>query len=106
DVGERVVRRVRVRPGDDVLDVACGTGNAAIPAARAGGRVVGVALTPELLEAGRREAAEAGVVVDWLEGDAEVLPVADESLDVVLSIFGCMFAPRHEVTEGELARAL
>jgi ubiquinone/menaquinone biosynthesis C-methylase UbiE len=89
-----------------VLDVACGSGNAAIRAAQAGGRVVGVDLTPELFEAGRRLAARAGVEVEWVEGDAEALPVEHASFDVVVSVFGCMFAPRHEVAANELARAL
>ena len=106
DVGERIVRRVGVAPGEDVLDVACGTGNAAIRAAEAGGRVVGVDLTPRLLEAGKRLAAQANLEIDWVEGDAEALPVDDESFDVVLSVFGCMFAPRHDVTAQELARVL
>jgi SAM-dependent methyltransferase len=105
-VGERLVKRVGIGRGEDVLDVACGTGNAAIRAAQAGGHVVGVDLTPELFEAGRRLAAKAGVEVIWMEGDAEALPVEDESFDVVLSVFGCMFAPRHEVAARELARAL
>jgi SAM-dependent methyltransferase len=105
-VGERVVRRAGISPGEHVLDVACGTGNAAIRAAQAGAQVVGVDLTPELFEAGRELAAEAGVTVTWVEGDAEALPVEDASFDVVLSVFGCMFAPRHEVVARELARAL
>jgi SAM-dependent methyltransferase len=105
-VGERVVRRAAVLPGEDVLDVACGTGNAAIRAAQAGGRVVGVDLTPELLEAGRGIAAREGVDVEWIEGDAEALPVEDAAFDVVLSVFGCMFAPRHAVVAAELARVL
>jgi SAM-dependent methyltransferase len=105
-VGERIVARAGVTSGDDVLDVACGTGNAAIRAAQAGGRVVGVDLTPELFVAGRRLAADAGVEIEWLEGDAEDLPVDDESFDVVVSVFGCMFAPRHQVAARELARAL
>ena len=98
--------RAGVAAGEEVLDVACGTGNAAIRAAQAGGRVVGLDLTPELLDSGRRLAAEAGVAVDWVEGDVEALPFPDESFDVVLSTFGCMFAPRHEVTARELARVL
>jgi SAM-dependent methyltransferase len=106
DVGARIVQRVGVRPGDQVLDVACGTGNAAIRAAEAGGRVVGVDLTPELFEAGNGLAASAGVEVEWVEGDAEALPFEDESFDVVLSTFGCMFAPRHEVAARELTRVL
>jgi len=105
-VGERVVRLAGVAPGEDVLDVACGTGNAAIRAAQAGADVVGVDLTPELFEAGRRHAAEAGVRVEWVEGDAEALPAEDESFDVVLSVFGCMFAPRHRLAAGEIARVL
>ena len=103
-VGARVVRRVAVAPGEDVLDVACGTGNAALRAAAAGGRVVGLDLTPKLLEAGRELAAEAHVEIEWVEGDAEALPVADESFDVAISVFGCMFAPRHRIAAAELAR--
>jgi ubiquinone/menaquinone biosynthesis C-methylase UbiE len=106
DVGARIVGRVGVQRGEDVLDVACGTGNAAIRAAAAGGRVVGLDLTPEMFQAGRARAAAAGVDVEWMEGDVESLPFADESFDVVLSTFGCMFAPRHEVTARELGRVL
>lgn len=104
--GGRLVERVGVRPGEDVLDVACGTGNATIPAAQAGASTVGVDLTPELLERGRARADAAGVEIEWIEGDAEELPFADESFDVVLSTFGCMFAPRHETAARELARVL
>ena len=106
EVGPRIVTAVDVRPGEDVLDVACGTGNAALRAAQAGGTVVGLDITPELFDAGRRLAAELGVVVEWIQGDAEELPFEDESFDVVVSTFGCMFAPRHEVTAHELARVL
>ncbi len=105
-LGERIVKRIGVAPGEDVLDVACGTGNAALRAAQAGARVTGVDLTPELLEEGRRLAAETGVEIEYLEGDAEALPVPDESFDVVVSVMGCMFAPRHRVTAAELARVL
>jgi SAM-dependent methyltransferase len=105
-VGERIVRRMEIRTGEDVLDIACGTGNAALRAASAGGRTVGVDLTPELLEVGRALAGEARVSIDWREGDAEALPVKDESFDVVLSVFGCMFAPRHQVAAREIARVL
>ncbi len=106
EVGGRLVRRLEIEGGEDVLDVACGTGNAAIPAAAAGGRVVGLDLTPELFAAGRRRAAAAGVEVEWLEGDAEALPFEDGSFDVVMSTFGCMFAPRQEIVARELARVL
>jgi SAM-dependent methyltransferase len=105
-VGERLVSRVAVEPGDDVLDVACGTGNVALRAAEAGARVVGLDLTPELFATGRRLAGEAGVEVEWVEGDAEALPFADESFDVVVSTFGCMFAPRHELAASEIGRVL
>src|SRR5262245_22982863 len=104
--GERLVRRLKIRPGEAVLDVACGTGNAAIPAAEAGARVVALDLTPELFERGRERAGETGVDIDWVEGDAEALPFEDESFDVVLSTFGSMFAPRHQVTAREMARVL
>jgi SAM-dependent methyltransferase len=106
EVGARIVDRLGVQAGERVLDVACGSGNAALRAAASGARVVGVDLTPELLEVGRRLAADAGLEVEWVAGDAEALPVADGSFDVVLSTFGCMFAPRHELAARELARAL
>jgi len=105
-VGRRLVDRIGVRPGEEILDVACGTGNAAIRAAEDGARVVGLDLTPELFDAGRRLAREAGVEVEWVQGDAEELPFAEQSFDVVLSTFGCMFAPRHRVAALELARVL
>jgi ubiquinone/menaquinone biosynthesis C-methylase UbiE len=105
-VGERIVRRAAVGPADDVLDVGCGTGNAALRAAQAGARVVGVDLTPELLEEGARLAEQLGVEVQWVEGDAEALPMEDASFDVVVSVFGCMFAPRHRLAAAELARVL
>jgi 2-polyprenyl-6-hydroxyphenyl methylase/3-demethylubiquinone-9 3-methyltransferase len=96
--------RVDIHPGEDVLDVATGTGNAALRAAAAGANVVGLDLTPELFERARSREAELGVEIDWVEGDAEALPFADESFDAVLSIFGIQFAPRHEITAAELAR--
>ena len=96
--------RVRVHPGDEVLDVATGTGNIALPAAAAGANVIGLDITPELLETARVRASEQGVEVDWIEGDAEDLPFDDERFDVVLSVFGVQFAPRHEVVAKELAR--
>ena len=95
---------VPIRAGDDVLDVATGTGNVALRAAEAGARVVGLDLTPELLDVADRRATEHGVLVDWVEGDAEALPFADESFDLVLSVFGIQFAPRHKLAARELAR--
>jgi SAM-dependent methyltransferase len=104
DVGQKLVDRVGVEPGMRVLDVACGTGNATIPAALAGGRCTGLDLTPELFEDGRRHAADAGVEIEWIEGDAEAMAVPEAGFDRVLSSFGVMFAPRHQVAAAELAR--
>src|SRR3954462_8211123 len=97
DVGKNVVAHADIEPGLTVLDVACGTGNATIPAALAGGRCTGLDLTPELFEYARMHATEAGVDIDWVEGDAEALPFEDEGFERVISTFGVMFAPRHEI---------
>jgi SAM-dependent methyltransferase len=104
--GGRVVELAEIGEDETVLDVACGTGNAAIQAAQRGARVTGVDLTPELFEGARRRAAEAGVELELVEGDAEALPFADASFGVVISTFGCMFAPRHEVAAAEIVRVL
>jgi SAM-dependent methyltransferase len=101
---ERLVAAADVQPGQDVLDVATGSGNVALLAAQRGARVTGLDITPELFEAARRRASEAGVEIDWVEGDAEELPYQDDSFDRVLSAFGTMFAPRHEVAAAELVR--
>ncbi|MEZ5123766.1 MAG: methyltransferase domain-containing protein [Solirubrobacterales bacterium] len=103
-VGERIVASAAVEPGIRALDVACGTGNAALPAARAGARVTGLDLTPKLLEVGREKAAASGVEIEWVEGDAEQLPFDDDSFERVFSTFGHMFAPRHRQTAQEMAR--
>jgi SAM-dependent methyltransferase len=95
-----------IDPGHSVLDVATGTGNVALRAAAAGATVVGLDLTPELLETARVRAERLGVTVEWVDGDAEQLPFAGESFDRVLSAFGVQFAPRHEVVAGELVRVL
>jgi SAM-dependent methyltransferase len=105
-VGEDLVGRIGIGPGDAVLDVACGTGNAAIPAARAGATVTGLDLTPEMFEGARRRAAEAGVAVTWVEGDCQHIPYDEGEFDVVLSTFGCMFAPDHGRAARELVRVL
>jgi SAM-dependent methyltransferase len=99
-----LLARVEVAPGDEVLDVATGTGNIAIRAAAAGAQVVGLDLTPELFDTARRRAAKHSVAVEWIEGDAEDLPFEDERFDRVLSTFGVQFAPRHEIVARELAR--
>jgi SAM-dependent methyltransferase len=102
----QLVSRARVEPGQAVLDVACGTGVVAITAARRGARVTGLDLTPELLARAYENQAIAGVKVDWHEGDAEHLPFADATFDVVLSQFGHMFAPRPDVVIAEMLRVL
>jgi SAM-dependent methyltransferase len=99
-----LLARAALAPGQEVLDVATGTGNIAIRAAAAGTQVVGLDLTPELFETARRRAAQHEVAVDWVEGDAEELPFEDERFDRVLSAFGVQFAPRHEVVARELER--
>ncbi len=104
DVGERVVERGGVQAGADVLDVAAGTGNASIPAARAGAHVIATDLTPELFTAGRRRAQRSDVEVEWITADAEDLPFGDERFDYVLSSLGVQFVPRHEVVASELVR--
>jgi SAM-dependent methyltransferase len=103
-LGRRLVEACGIGPGMRVLDVAAGTGNASIPAARAGADVTASDLTPELLEAGRRRAEAAGLALAWVEADAEHLPFDDESFDVVISSIGAMFAPHHQETANELHR--
>jgi ubiquinone/menaquinone biosynthesis C-methylase UbiE len=103
-LGPRLVEASGIGPGMRVLDVAAGTGNASIPAARAGADVTASDLTPELLEAGHRRADGAGVDIAWVEADAEHLPFEDESFDVVISAIGAMFAPHHQQTADELVR--
>src|SRR4051794_12340618 len=93
-------------PSDRVLDIAAGSGNAAIQAAQRGADVVASDLTPELFAAGRRRAEAAGVELEWVEADAEDLPFEDASFDVALSTFGIMFAPRQSVAAAEVARVV
>jgi SAM-dependent methyltransferase len=102
----RLVAFAKVRAGQDILDVGCGTGVVAITAARAGARVRGLDLTPELLVRARESAQTAGVEAEFREGDAEALPFGDAAFDVVLSQFGHMFAPRPEVAVAEMLRVL
>jgi SAM-dependent methyltransferase len=105
EVGALVVERAEIEPGTELLDVGTGTGgNVAIPAARAGAKVVGLDVTPELLELAHAHAAEAGVEVEWIEGDAAALPFGDTSFDRVISTFGAMFAPDHASAAAELVR--
>jgi SAM-dependent methyltransferase len=101
---EEFVARLDLRPGMKVLDVACGTGNQSIPAARTGASVTGVDIAPNLLEQARQRAAEQHLNIQFDEGDAEQLPYAEGQFDVVLSMFGAMFGPRPEVVANELKR--
>ncbi|MBD9735784.1 class I SAM-dependent methyltransferase, partial [Streptomyces sp. H28] len=103
-LGAVLVEACGVGPGDRVLDVAAGTGNAAIPAALAGAEVVASDLTPELLETGRRLAEDRGARLSWETADAEALPYEDASFDTVLSCVGVMFAPHHRAAADELLR--
>jgi len=102
----KLVRFADVRPGQRVLDVACGTGVAAITAAGRGAEVTGLDLTPELLARARENAAILGRKVTWIEGDAEALQFPDGAFDVVMSQFGHMFAPRPAVAVQEMLRVL
>lgn len=101
---EAFVDQLPIRPGLHVVDVACGTGNVAIPAARKGAHVRGVDIAPNLLEQARQRAAAENLDAIFEEGDAENLPYPDANFDVVISMFGAMFAPRPNVVAAELAR--
>lgn len=106
-VAGHLVRFARIGAGESVLDVGTGTGVVAITAARAGARVAGLDLTPELLDEARENAR---IVqredIEWTEGDAERLPYPDATFDVVLSQFGHMFAPRPDLVVAEMRRVL
>jgi ubiquinone/menaquinone biosynthesis C-methylase UbiE len=104
EAAEALVERAGVAAGMEVLDVATGTGSAALPAAGRGARVTGLDLAPELLDVARERAADRGLEVDWAEGDAEEMPFEGARFDRVLSAFGHMFAPRHERVAAELVR--
>jgi SAM-dependent methyltransferase len=101
---EQLVETADVQAGCRVLDVACGSGNAALAAARRGCEVVGLDYVPALLERGRLRAEAEHLAVEFVEGDAESLPFQDASFDAVTSIYGVMFAPDHRRAASELAR--
>jgi len=98
------IKRLNLKPGMTVLDVACGTGNLAIPAARTGATVTGVDIAPNSVEQARQNAKAEGLNAKFDEGDAEALPYADASFDAVVTMFGAMFAPRPELVAAELKR--
>lgn len=103
-MGPALVRAAGVGPGQRVLDVGAGTGNATLPAAATGADVVGTDIAPELMAVGERAAQEQGLDIAWQVADARRLPFPDASFDVVLSVLGAMFAPDHEATARELLR--
>ncbi len=103
---ESFAGRLAVPSGAKVLDVACGTGNVAIPLARQGAVVTGVDIAPNLLVQARERAAAENLTAKFDEGDAEALPYADASFEIVVTMFGAMFAPRPDVVASELARVL
>lgn len=101
---EEFIARLALKPGTRLLDVACGSGNLAIPAARAGAVVKGVDIATNLLEQARARAESESLTIQFDEGDAESLPYPDAAFDVVVSMFGAMFAPRPELVSAELVR--
>jgi SAM-dependent methyltransferase len=103
-VAERLVDLADLQAGSRVLDVATGSGNAALAAARLQTEVVGIDYVDTLLERGRERAAAEGLEIDLRHGDAEDLPFPDSSFDAVVSVFGSMFAPDHERTGREILR--
>jgi SAM-dependent methyltransferase len=102
--GAEFIARLQITPGARVLDVACGTGNLSLPAARAGAVVTGVDIAPNLLATARARAQAEGVQIQFDEGDAEALPYADAAFDEVVTMFGAMFAPQPQLVAAELAR--
>jgi SAM-dependent methyltransferase len=101
---EEFIARLAIKPGTRLLDVACGSGNLALPAARLGAIVTGVDIAPNLLEQARARAEAEGLTIQFDEGDAENLPYADASFETVVSMYGAMFAPRPELVAAELVR--
>src|SRR6185369_6877078 len=104
DEAEAFIKRLDLEPGMKVLDVACGTGNLAIPAARLGATVTGVDIAANSVEQARQNAKAEGLNAKFDEGDAEALPYDDASFDAVVTMFGAMFAPRPELVASELKR--
>jgi SAM-dependent methyltransferase len=101
---EQFVERLNLQPGTKFLDVACGSGNLAIPAARQGATVSGMDIAPAMILQARANADREGLKADFQEGDAEALQYGDNTFDVVATMFGAMFAPRPDVTASELLR--
>ncbi len=98
--------RLQIQPGTEVLDVATGAGQLAIPAARAGARVIGIDIATNSIEQACVRAQAESLAVQFDEGDAEALPYEDQSFDLVVSLIGAMFAPRPELVAAELIRVV
>lgn len=103
-VAEEFVGRLNLNPGLKVLDVACGSGNLAVNAAQAGADVTGLDLADNLVEAAKKRADDLGLEIRFEQGDAEALPYEDDTFDVVMTMYGAMFAPRPEIVAAELIR--
>ena len=103
-VSELLIEALDIHSTEHVLDVATGSGNAALAAARRGSQVVGVDYVPALLDRARRRRDAEGLDAQFIEGDAEALPFANGQFDVVSSVFGAMFAPDQQQTADELVR--
>jgi ubiquinone/menaquinone biosynthesis C-methylase UbiE len=101
---EEFIERMNLQPGQQVLDVACGSGNLAILAAKKGADVVGVDIASNLVAAARERAKREGLNIKFDEGDAEDLPYEDNSFDMVVTMYGAMFAPRPDIVASELLR--
>ncbi|HEY5883166.1 MAG TPA: methyltransferase domain-containing protein [Pyrinomonadaceae bacterium] len=101
---DEFIERLAITPGKRVLDVACGSGNLAVPAAHKGASVTGVDIATNLLEQARERAKSEGLAIQFDEGDAEQLPYDDATFDEVITMFGAMFAPRPELVASELIR--
>lgn len=100
------VGRLGITRGECVLDVACGSGNLTLPAARRGAVTVGVDIAPNLLDIARGRAADEGLAISFDEGNAEALPYDDGAFDTVITMFGAMFAPRPQLAAAELLRVV
>lgn len=96
--------RIPLQPGMRILDVACGAGQISIPAARAGAKVTGIDIAPNLIEQARARAQAENLDAHFEEGDAEMLPYPDSSFELVISLIGAMFAPRPDLVAAELKR--
>lgn len=104
NVAEEFMARCPLKPGQQVLDVACGTGNLAVIAARHGCKVSGLDLATNLINQARKRAEAEGLAIAFMEGDAEELPYEEGQFDLIVSMFGVMFAPRPALVASELQR--